>query len=467
MTSHLVRKTTCVLLAIAVTSFSSATLVEAGVYQDFVNFLEPSYYYQLNEMDADGEVIDSTGNAPFGSFNGDYENGPAEIGIPGPDFLLFEGAWTESEEWGGRGVEIPIVGLGEGNTAHASNDAGHINLGDQNLFGAPAMTVSMFARGGGNPQGGARLFTNNLVDATRSFQINVGNDGLVVSVDPSFECAEPFPDNCRHKSLFLPGEGDAGFSNQGVDRGLISPDNGWWHIVASTEGNTSEERAQNIRLWLNGVDRTADMKPGTTGWGQDTTIAKIGGRRADATDSTTHDGAQDEVAIWLGRVLTDEEAFSLFLAATDPDFPPPGDKICDFDGNDICDVNDLDELLYLGQVSQDPKYDLDESGTVDLVDRDVWLANEEVNSFPGDFDLNGRVVAADLNTLGGNWTRTDLTSWAQGDSDGDGDADAGDLNALGSNWQAGVAAAAAVPEPTGIVLSLLGLLGLLMATRKR
>jgi hypothetical protein len=65
--------------------------------------------------------------------------------------------------------------------------------------------------------------------------------------------------------------------------------------------------------------------------------------------------------------------------------------------------------------------------------------------------------------LGGNWRSTDLTSYAHGDANGDGIANAADLNALGSNWQAGVAPAAstaAVPEPTGIILVLTGLLGL-------
>lgn len=47
---------------------------------------------------------------------------------------------------------------------------------------------------------------------------------------------------------------------------------------------------------------------------------------------------------------------------------------------------------------------------------------------PGDFDLDGKVVAADLNVLGVNWQKVDLTSYAQGDANGDGRANATDLN---------------------------------------
>lgn len=145
--------------------------------------------------------------------------------------------------------------------------------------------------------------------------------------------------------------------------------------------------------------------------------------------------------------------------------PDVGGMPCDFDSSGSCDIADLDELLYTGLGSQDAKYDLDGSGgEITLADRDAFL--EEVGTFPGDFDLDGKVVAGDLNTLGGNWLKDDLTSYAQGDANGDGKADAGDLNALGSNWQKGAAAAAAVPEPNSSLLVMIGLLGL-FAIRRR
>ncbi|MGI9243030.1 MAG: hypothetical protein ACR2RV_19690, partial [Verrucomicrobiales bacterium] len=47
----------------------------------------------------------------------------------------------------------------------------------------------------------------------------------------------------------------------------------------------------------------------------DTGMAKIGGRRSDPTDTTTHSGAQDEVSIWLDRVLSDGEVATLWESA--------------------------------------------------------------------------------------------------------------------------------------------------------
>ncbi len=139
---------------------------------------------------------------------------------------------------------------------------------------------------------------------------------------------------------------------------------------------------------------------------------------------------------------------------------------CDFDENGRCDIADLDQLLYSGLTSGDLKYDLDGSGTVDLKDRDSFLSG--LSTVPGDFDLDGKVVASDLNVLGGNWQQTGLTSYAQGDANGDGVANAQDLNAVGNNWQAGaapLAATAAVPEPSSGILVLAALLGLTVRRR--
>ena len=161
----------------------------------------------------------------------------------------------------------------------------------------------------------------------------------------------------------------------------------------------------------------------------------------------------------------DAALFTMTVGPTSVLLEVVGGIACDFDGSGVCDIADLDELLYTGLSSGEAKYDLDGSGTVDLGDRDAFL--NQLGTVAGDFDLNGRVSAGDLNTLGGNWTRDDLTSYGQGDANGDGFANATDLNALGGNWQFGVDAARPVPEPSMLPLFLLGLFGWGIFKRRR
>ncbi|MGK0190297.1 MAG: hypothetical protein ACI9R3_006120, partial [Verrucomicrobiales bacterium] len=264
---------------------------QASVYQDAVKSLTPSFYYELNESDTAGGAVDSTGNAAAaGEYNGDYDDGPM-VGIPGPE-----------EVYGG--IAVPGVG-GASNLAHLSNNAGHITLGAGEAFGANAMTIALFIKAGQGADGGDRVFTNNLDDPTKSFQIVIGNNGLVLAVDPN-ETGE-----LAERTLYLE-------DNSGHDTSFLQEASGWFHVVAATEGADGEERASNLRIWVNGIDRTENLMPDVVGWGTDTGMAKIGGRRETATDSTTHSGGQDEVAIWLNRVLTEGEVQSLWQAAVSP-----------------------------------------------------------------------------------------------------------------------------------------------------
>ena len=279
-------------IRLALIGFLTSSLpfsIEAANYQATIVSLSPNFYYELNETDTEGGAVDTMGNAPAnGEFNGVYSTDPDPVvGGPGP-----------IEVFGG--IAVPGVG-GEENLAHYSNNRAHITLGDGDLFGASKITVALFFKAG-PAEGGDRLFTNNLSDPTKSFQVNVANDGLVLAVDPGSSGFN------AERTLFME-------DNSGPDRRLIDSESGWFHVVASTEGATGAERAQNFKLWINGVDRTDNLQPNVTGWGIDTGMAKIGGRRADPTDSTTHSGAQDEVAIWLDRVLTDAEVAQIWESA--------------------------------------------------------------------------------------------------------------------------------------------------------
>ncbi|MCA9216496.1 MAG: hypothetical protein KDB27_25680 [Planctomycetales bacterium] len=442
--------------------FSTLASAADSPYSLAVKSLQPTYYYQLNETDTDSGVVDSMGRGPVGEYNGDYGNGP-EVGIPGPDFLLEGGAWTVSDEWDDIGEEIALVGLGEDNVAHASNNEGHITLGDGDLFAAKDITVSLFALGG-QANGGDRLFTNNVTDPLTSFQIVVGNDGIVVSTNPTVEC--PDEDSCGHRSLFLPGEGIE-FTNQGADRGLNSADNGWWHIVAATSGTTAQERSENIRLWLNGVDRTEDMLPGTTGWGTDTGLAKIGGRRADPFDSTTHSGAQDEVAVWLDRVLSDEDALMLYNVAIGAAAPTsPGD----YNADGLINAADIDlqaEAMRSGTF--DSRFDENGDGAVNIADRLFWIENH-ANTWPGDSNLDGQFNSTDFVVVfsAAKYETGSAASWAEGDWNGDGEFNSTDFVTAfsGNGYEAGPRPAA-VPEPASCTLIGLGLFAALGVIRRR
>jgi len=265
----------------------------ANNYQATVVKLSPTYYYELNEITTDEGALDTMGNAPkAGSFNGDYGVGGPEVGGEGPLYVF------SADDF--NGIAVPGLG-GTDNLAHYSNNSGHVTLGDGNLYASSSITVALFFKAG-PAQGGDRLFTNNISDPTKSFQVNVANNGLVLAVDPGSTGIS------AERTLYME-------DNSGPDRRLIQSDSGWFHVIASTSGNSGNERAANFKLWINGVDRTDNLQPDSTGWGINTGQAKIGGRRADPADSTTHSGAQDEVAIWLDRVLTDQEAMSLWEAA--------------------------------------------------------------------------------------------------------------------------------------------------------
>ena len=132
---------------------------------------------------------------------------------------------------------------------------------------------------------------------------------------------------------------------------------------------------------------------------------------------------------------------------------------CYFDGDGVCDGADIDSLMNeVAAGTNAPAFDLNNDGAVDDLDRDAWLgeagpANGFAGSFlVGDANLDGSAGAQDLNALALTW-QTDNNNWTNGNFTGGG-TNAGDLNELALNWQESVplAAAAAVPEPTGFAL---------------
>ncbi len=153
---------------------------------------------------------------------------------------------------------------------------------------------------------------------------------------------------------------------------------------------------------------------------------------------------------------------------------------CDFNGDRLCNVSDIDLLTAVGDLTigvsvppADPAFDFDANGVIDINDINLWLAaaaSENGFSEPflsGDADLNGMVDAADLNALALHW-RQQVPNWSDGDFTGNGAVDAADLNKLALNWRNSVPLAAAtqnLPEPSAAVLLLFAAVGIICGRR--
>jgi hypothetical protein len=132
----------------------------------------------------------------------------------------------------------------------------------------------------------------------------------------------------------------------------------------------------------------------------------------------------------------------------------------DMDGSiDVKDIDTLSGMIRIGDY--DRLMDLDRDGSLTTLDRHI-LVNDLMQTTYGDANLDGQFNSSDLiDVLASGTYETDVDStWATGDWDGDGRTTSGDLvTALATgNYEAGqLAAVAAVPEPTNVLLLIVGL----------
>ena len=147
--------------------------------------------------------------------------------------------------------------------------------------------------------------------------------------------------------------------------------------------------------------------------------------------------------------------------------------LCDFDGDTDCDIDDIDALVTeIAAGTNTPAFDLNGDGTVDLNDRDAWLAQAGsqnlANGNPylvADSNLDGVVDVSDFNT----WNAAKFTTtgkWSMGDFNADGVSDVADFN-LWNNQKFQSSDAAAVPEPAMLLPLLLGMGAMIRLGRRR
>lgn len=282
-------------------------------YRSAVEALSPDHYWRLDEPTGGSGTIavDSAGSLDgtyAGFFDPNFNEG--ELGVPGPE-----------DETG--------ADIAPGNLAFAANNASSVNLGPGSALANTTLTYAGWFKQNGS-EGGDRLWTNNQSDGNVSFQIFFGGGfgdtaaSIGIGLNPA---VNGFP------ASGLPS--GSGVGNFHIPDSLVpTKDNQWHHIVASRNGNNIED----VIVVIDGVNYGPDTwRDSTDTWGTTGTDAHIATRTPPDGGGAQQalNGSTDEVAIWLGRQLTVEEAIGLYDAAfgTVGDFDGDGDV----DGADFLD----------------------------------------------------------------------------------------------------------------------------------
>ena len=150
-----------------------------------------------------------------------------------------------------------------------------------------------------------------------------------------------------------------------------------------------------------------------------------------------------------------------------------GGIACDFDGNDVCDITDINSLMAeISSGNGDLAFDMNGDGLVDISDRNQWLTEAgEMNVggayLVGDANLDGVVDVSDFNSWNSNKFSAG-TRWDFGEFSGDGAIDISDFNLWNGNKFNSSDALNAVPEPSlGIWFLVVGVMLNLTRRTKR
>ena len=140
----------------------------------------------------------------------------------------------------------------------------------------------------------------------------------------------------------------------------------------------------------------------------------------------------------------------------------------DFNRDGVLSALDIDLLSEEVRAGTNlAEFDMNSDGKVDEADRKVWVEDVKRTYF-GDSNLDGQFDSGDFVEVFSRGEYEDNipgnSTWADGDWDASGDFDSGDFVTafVSGGYEAGPrAAVSAVPEPSGLLLALIGGLGLL------
>ena len=180
-------------------------------------------------------------------------------------------------------------------------------------------------------------------------------------------------------------------------------------------------------------------------------------------------GLIDDVSIW-DQVLTPEELGRLHSGEATPLTLFGGGIPGDYNGDGTVDAKDIDlQSAAMQDANPDLKtFDENGDGAVDLADRTIWV-HDHAGTWFGDSNLDQEFNSTDLvQTFAiGLYETGQQAGWVEGDWDGDMLFNSSDFVVAFSDggYEIGPRPAAAVPEPSSLLLTCLSLIAFLYPRR--
>jgi hypothetical protein len=275
--------------------------------------------------------------------------------------------------------------------------------------------------------------------------------GAVISFAPATSQGDDRAENASGALLMNnydpAGGNDVNTNGNGEHREFALDDPTVWNEFWITIQEASETNEFLVEVYANG-STTPEVFEVTGGDGND---GDFGSYIAMGTHSTGQSGVID---------------VDFFGFKPGIHIPTGGGVEGDFNGDGLLDIADLDDLTkQSASVTHPPKYDLNGDSLVDEADVNFWV-KDLYNGWIGDADLSREFNSSDLvSVLASGTYEADVDAvWSTGDFNGDGRTNSSDLVAAlaDGGYEQGppTPATAAVPEPGGLCLALMGLLAL-------
>jgi hypothetical protein len=270
---------------------------------------------------------------------------------------------------------VPYLGFDADNKSIFSNNALAVNLGPGQTFGNTTMTVAMWFKTPCNPDAPGEECEGPPASSggERIFSNNfeAQNTGGTSELDDLGHFQIDYGWGTNLVISIDNRFNEPLKSNFQVAHGdLVVKDNNWHHIVASRNGDD----LSNVILVVDGENITQDRwVDSEDSWGVTAPFDARIGTRTTAPNDHTFNGWLDETAIWLGRQLTVEEAQELYQVALEGGgvAPPLGDVNLDGEVNGL-DVDPFVDVLLNGPFQT--VADMNEDGEVNGLDVDPFVA---------------------------------------------------------------------------------------------